>query len=241
MKFKLIPAGEFVMGQKDVAEPVHRVKISRDFYMGIYQVTQREWEQVMEYNPSEFRNPNLPVTNVSWYESQLFCVKLIELEPENKYRLPTEAEWEYACRAGSQTLFYFDHKKEKLDEYMWYFQNSETTQDVTVEKGLINKKSVEVSKTGRMPHPVGKLRSNKFGLYDMHGNVYEWCQDWFSDYPSKLVVDPVGEPKEKALKCRILRGGSYLNFAGYGSSAHRDSKVPDYKSEGVGVRLVREV
>ncbi|MCK5560356.1 MAG: formylglycine-generating enzyme family protein [Thermoplasmata archaeon] len=245
MKFKLIPSGQFLMGRKEIAEPIHRVKISRDFYMGMYQVTQREWEAVMETNPSDIKREDLPVNLISWNDSHEFVKKLNEKEfldkKKFKYRLPTEAEWEYVCRAGSKTMFYFDHKKESLDDYIWHYKNSATTQEVVIEKGIINKKLVKVNKSGRMMHPVGQLKPNKFGLYDMHGNVFEWCEDWFSDYPSDAVVDPVGSPKEKWAKCRIFRGGSYMNFAGYAASAHRDSRVPDYKTEVVGLRLVKEL
>jgi formylglycine-generating enzyme required for sulfatase activity len=246
MKFKLIPAGEFLMGQKDIAEPIHKVKLTKPFYLGIYPVTQKEWETVMGTNPSLFKWYDFPVTNVSWNDCQEFIKKLTELEfgpkkESSKYRLPTEAEWEYACRSGSTSMFYFDHKIEKLDDYIWHLKNSKMTHEVLVEKGILNKSLVEVTKTCPMPHPVGKLKPNKFGLYDMHGNVFEWCSDWFSAYSSELVIDPIGTPKESIAKSRIFRGGSYLNFAGYGSSAHRDSRIPSYKSEVVGVRLVRMI
>jgi formylglycine-generating enzyme required for sulfatase activity len=245
MKFKLIPPGEFLMGQKDIAEPVHKVILTKPFYFGIYSVTQKEWGTVMETNPSFYKWYDFPVTNVSWNDCKDFISALNDLEFDRngtqKFRLPTEAEWEYACRAGSTSMFYFDHKKEKLDEYIWHYNNSKITHEVFIEKGIFNKHSVEVTKTCRMPHSVGKLKPNKFGLYDMHGNVYEWCEDWFSEYPSEPVTDPIGTPKEKVIPCKIFRGGSYMNFAGYGASAHRDSRIPDYKGEVVGFRLVREL
>jgi len=245
MKFKLIPSSEFLMGIEETAEPIHRVKISREFYMGMYQVTQHEWEAIMGTNPSDIIRDDLPVNLISWNDSQEFVQKLNEKEFQNKkkykYRLPTEAEWEYACRAGSTTMFYFDHKKESLDDYIWHYKNSKTTQEVFIEKGIFNKELVKVTKSGRMMHPVGQLKPNKFGLYDMHGNVFEWCEDWFSEYPSDTVVDPIGSPKEQFVKCRIFRGGSYMNFAGYAASAHRDSRVPKYKTEVLGLRLVKEV
>ena len=246
MKFKLIPAGWFLMGQKDIAEPVHEVKITKPYYTGMYPVTQHEWETIMGNNPSNIIRDDLPVINISWYDCQDFIQKLNEKEfsqekKSYKYRLPTEAEWEYACRAGSTSMFYFDHRKVNQDDYIWHFKNSEITQEVYVKKGLFEKKLVKITKTGRMIHPVGQLKPNKFGLYDMHGNVYEWCEDWFSEYPSETVIDPLGTPKEKIIKCKIFRGGSYLNFAGYGASAHRDSRIPSYKGEVVGFRLVRKV
>ncbi len=234
-----------MMGQKDIAEPVHKVKLTKPFYIGIYAVTQKEWENVTGTNPSLYKRHDLPVTNVSWNDCQEFISALNDLEfgknGSQKCRLPTEAEWEYACRADSTSMYYFDHKKENLDDYLWHYKNSEITQNIYVEKGVINKRLFEVNKTGRIPHPVGKLEPNKFGLYDMHGNVYEWCEDWFSDYPSETVIDPIGIPKERVKPCRIFRGGSYMNFAGYGASAHRDSRIPSYKGEVVGVRLVRSI
>lgn len=245
MRFKLIPPGEFLMGQKDIAEPVHKVILTKPFYFGIYSVTQKEWETVMDNNPSKYIREDFPVVNISWNDCHDFINKINDLEfgknESPKYRLPTEAEWEYACRAGSTSMFYFDQKKESLDDYIWHYKNSEVTQYIYVEKGIVNKKLVQVTKTGRMPHPVGKLKPNKFGLYDMHGNVYEWCEDWFSKYPSETVIDPIGTPKERIAKCRIFRGGSYLNYAGYGASAHRDSRIPSYKGEVVGFRLVRSI
>ncbi len=246
MKFKLIPSGRFLMGQKDIAEPVHEVKITKPYYMGMYPVTQNEWETIMGNNPSDIQREDFPVVNISWYDCQDFIQKLngIEFNQEKKsykYRLPTEAEWEYACRAGSTSLFYFDHKKEDQDDYIWHFKNSEVTQEVYIEKGVLEKKLVKIKKTGRMIHPVGHLKPNKFGLFDMHGNVYEWCEDWYCDYVKDKLIDPIGTPKGIKVRSKIFRGGSSMNFAGYCASAHRDSRVPSYRSEVVGFRMVREL
>lgn len=243
MKFKLIPAGTFMMGQKDIAEPVHKVRITKPFYFGIYPVTQREWKSVMGNNPSRFRGDNFPVTRLSWNDCQDFIKNLNEIEQKSKadhpkYRLPTEAEWEYSCRAGSTSMFCFKEGKDELEEYAWFYNNSEVTQEVEVEKGIFTKRWELTTKTGRMVHPVGQLRPNKFGLYDMHGNIYEWCEDWFGDYLSGEVVDVIGIRK---IGSKVMRGGSVLNFGGYCASAHRDARTPSYRSDYVGVRIVRPI
>ena len=245
MKFNLIPSGEFMMGQVDIAEPIHRVIITKSFYIGIYPVTQKQWDCVMDTNPSILKRDDLPVTNISWHDSQEFLKRLNDSDfdknnDSTKYRLPTEAEWEYACRASSTSMFYFDHKSEDIDDYIWHLKNSNVTQEIFIEKGILEKKLVKITKTGRMIHPVGKLKPNKFGLYDMHGNVYEWCDDWYGDYPED--TDTVTDPKnQRKIGSKIFRGGSCKNFAGYGASAHRDCRMPSYTSEVVGVRIVRNI
>jgi len=199
MKFKLIPAGEFMMGSEewDWSKPVHKVRITEPFYIGIYPVTQREWKAVMGNNPSGFKGKNRPVEKVSWDDCQEFIKKLDAREEGRKYRLPTEAEWEYACRAGSQGKYCFGDKESKLKEYAWYSKNS-----------------------GGKTHPVGKKKSNRFGLYDVHGNVWEWCQDWYDKgyYKSSPEVDPKG-PSDGSI--RVYRGGGWRYDAGFCSSAVR--------------------
>jgi len=178
MKFKLIPAGKFMMGDESWGSsfPLHRVKITKPFYLGIYQVTQREWTKVMENNPSAFKkNDDNPVETVSWEDCQMFIGKLNEIEPEACYRLPREAEWEYSCRAGSFKRYCNEEWESKLGKHGWYIANS-----------------------GEKTHPVGKKKPNPWGLYDMHGNVWEWCWDWFDEkYYQKChehgtVDDPEG-------------------------------------------------
>jgi formylglycine-generating enzyme required for sulfatase activity len=166
MEFVLIPAGEFDIGSKneterwDVENPVHRVNISKAFYMGKYEVTQKQWRDVMGNNPSSFEGDNLPVETVSWNEVQEFIKKLNEKEGSNKYRLPTEAEWEYAARAGTTTPHFFGNNESKLGDYAWYDSNSY-----------------------RVTHDVGQKKPNPWGLYDMYGNVLEWVQDkWHDNY-----------------------------------------------------------
>ncbi len=169
MEFVLIPAGEFDMGlassevgRLDWEGPVHRVKISTAFYIGKYEVTQKQWRDVMGSSPSMFKGDNLPVEQVSWNDVGDFIKKLNEKEGGNKYRLPTEAEWEYAARAGTKTIYSFGDDESMLGDYAWYYENS-------------------ALKT----HDVGQKKSNPWGLYDMHGNVSEWVEDWYGNYENK--------------------------------------------------------
>ncbi|NQT39791.1 MAG: formylglycine-generating enzyme family protein, partial [Planctomycetes bacterium] len=153
----LIPAGSFLMGD-DRAKPVHKVRITKPFYLGKYEVTQEQWEAVMGSNPSNFKGAKNPVEQVSWDNCQQFLVKLNAKSggQGGKFVLPTEAQWEYACRAGSTGKFCFGDDEKQLGEYAWYGENS-----------------------GSKTHPVGEKKPNTFGLHDMHGNVWEWCHDWY--------------------------------------------------------------
>jgi len=181
MKFVLIPAGSFMMGSDSGdsdEKPVHRVTISRAFQMQTTEVTQGQWRAVMGDNPSEFKNgDDYPVEHVSWDDAQEFLKRLNQLDPGKNYRLPTEAEWEYACRAGTTGERYGE-----LDAIAWYNNNS-----------------------GNQTHPVGKKQPNAWGLYDMLGNVWEWCQDRYGSYPAGAVTDPRGPSSGIA---RVVRGGS---------------------------------
>ena len=166
MEFVLIPAGEFDMGSPSdegysYEKPVHHVTIEDPFYMGTYEVTQAQWHAIMGDNPSYFEgDDDLPVEQVSWDNVQSFITKLNDKEGTNKYRLPSEAEWEYACRAGTSTRYSFGDNESELGDYAWYDDNS-----------------------GRQTHLVGQKRANSWGLYDMHGNVREWVQDcWHGSY-----------------------------------------------------------
>jgi len=224
MNFVLIPAGTFMMGspsdelgrRKD--ELQHKVTITKSFYLQSTEVTQRQWREIMGSNPSRFKDcgDNCPVEQVSWDDAQEFIVKLNEREGTDKYRLPTEAEWEYACRAGSTTRFCFGDDETTLGEYAWY------------------------SDTGLRPHPVGQKNPNAWGLYDMHGNVWEWCQDRYGDYPSSPVTDPTG-PSLGTF--RVLRGGSWGDY-GLGAdcrSALRLSVSPVSRNYGIGFRVARDL
>ena len=207
MQLKLIPAGEFLMGSPETEpgrqpyETQHRVRITRPFYLGIHTVTQSQWTSVMGSEPwVEDRHceggADHPATNMRHHEAGEFCRKLSVLEKSN-YRLPTEAEWEYACRAGSSTAYCFGENIDQLNQYAaplhdqmmdWVFFESH-------ERGY--KKDPLVR--------VGQKLPNAFGLYDMHGSVREWCSDWYGEYPSKTLADPIG-PSSGSF--RVLRGGS---------------------------------
>ncbi|MDR1921073.1 MAG: formylglycine-generating enzyme family protein [Candidatus Adiutrix sp.] len=218
MEFVLIPAGEFMMGSPDAdkeafdgEKPQHRVTISQPFYLGKYAVTQAQWEAVMGNNPSFFKGLSNPVERVSWEDVQEFIKKLNQKEGTSKYRLPTEAEWEYAARAGTTSRYSFGDDAEALGRYAWYWDNS-----------------------GMTTHPVGGKEPNGWGLYDMHGTVWEWVQDWYGDYAGSSATDPQW-PSSGSY--RVNRGGSWLSYARYCRSASRDSRSPDSRGLILGFRL----
>ena len=185
--------------------------------MGVHEITQAQYEQVMGVNPSRFKGADNPVENVSWDDAVEFCRRLSELPAEkeagNVYRLPTEAEWEYACRAGTTTMYSFGDDESKLGDCDWFSENS-----------------------GTKTHPVGGKKPNAWGLYDMHGNVWEWCQDLYGDYPSGPVTDPTGPATGSD---RVYRGGSWYGTAVYCRSANRHWYLPSYRSINLGFRVVR--
>jgi formylglycine-generating enzyme required for sulfatase activity len=232
MKLVLIPKGTFTMGApiEEGFEEQHQVSISKDYYLGVTEVTQGQYEKVMGVNPSHRQKRDIrqkrvipksvssmcPVEQVSWEDAVEFCKRLSELPEEKKagrvYRLPTEAEWEYACRAGSKTAFYFGDESFNLSGYAWHAANSDY-----------------------QTHPVGEKKPNAWGLYDMHGNVWEWCSDRYGDYPEGAVTDPVG-PEEGSI--RVNRGGSWDRGAEDCRSAAR-GQLPesvDFFSDG-GLRV----
>ena len=212
--FVLIPPGTFMMGDEHGLSQ-HQVTISKPFYMQATEVTQGQWQKVMGSNPSSFKNcgDDCPVENASWIDAQEFIRKLNQMERTDKYRLPTEAEWEYACRAGSTMKYSFAGNEGELGDYAWYNINS-------------------ASRT----HPVAKKKPNTWGIHDMYGNVWEWCQDGYDDYPSGKVTDPQGLP---AAQHRVLRGGSWIDNAGILRSAFRGADYPVVRSNDIGFRLVR--
>ena len=205
MEFKLISAGTFIMGE---GEEAHEVTLTKPFRMGVHEVTQDQFEQLMVNNPSEFKSANNPVDRVFWDEAVEFCRRLSELPAEkaagNVYRLPTEAEWEYACRAGTTTNYSFGDDASELADYGWYKDNSYL----------------------RKTHSVGAKKPNPWGLHDMHGNVSEWCQDWYGQYPSDAVTDPTGPPLPSGRMGRVLRGGSMISPASSQWSAQRARQKP---------------
>ena len=246
MRFVLIPPGEFEMGStaEEVARlleeartqkvepwyiagipheaPKHRVRITKPLYLGLCEVTQTEYERVMGSNPSKFKgNPNCPVEMVTWDEASAFCRKLGELPQKRTiraaYRLPTEAEWEYACRAGTTTRFAFGDNAESLSMQAWWKRTAQ----------------------GRT-QPVGGLRPNAWGLYDMHGNVWEWCQDWHRGdyYGASPLEDPMGAT---AGSSRVIRGGDWTCHAGYCRSVARNASLPGTRVSGLGFRVASVV
>ena len=218
MDFVLIQSGSFTMGSEkgDDEKPPHKVTLTKPFYMGVYEVTQAQWKAVMGDNPSYFKGDDLPVERVSWEDCQKFVVKLKEKLGEGfTCRLPTEAEWEYACRAGSNTAYCFGDEEAGLGQYAWYGENSD-----------------------KRTHPVGQKKPNAWGLYDMHGNVWEWCQDWFDSayYGTSTDQDPKGPSSGSA---RVLRGGSWLLDAVGARSALRCRIDPALRYDGDdGCRMV---
>ncbi len=212
-----IPGGEFTMGSNDYdyEKPPHRVKLS-PFFIGKYPVTQAQWKAVMGDNPSNWKGDDLPVEYVSWDDTVKFC-KAISKRTGETYRLPTEAEWEYACRAGSTTKYCFGDDENLLGEYAWYYENSE-------------------GKT----HPAGQKKPNAWGLYDMHGNVWEWCEDdWHGRYNGAPVDGSAWVDISKRASFRVYRGGSWGNYAEDCRSAIRNRNSPDIRVRGLGFRLSR--
>jgi formylglycine-generating enzyme required for sulfatase activity len=223
-----IPAGTFRMGtdqvlraddhwktcsdcppRNDVERPVHRVTISEGFWMGQFPVTQRQWLEMMGNNPSKLRDagPEAPVEQVSWKDVQIFLAKVNTIQVRWTVRLPTEAEWEYATRSGSTGETYGP-----LDDIAWYRGNGS-------------------SRT----HPVGQKLPNAFGLYDILGNVWQWCQDWFGLYSSEPAIDPQGPPTGEK---RVMRGGCFYCDAIHERAARRNRDPEEYLSQSIGFRIV---
>ena len=235
MKLAAIPAGRFTIGSpenehRDNEGPQHEVELTKGFYLGVYPVTQEEYEQIVGSNPSHFTgNGRRPVERVTWFDAVAFCNRLSEREQlspyyaiddeqvqiagGNGYRLPTEAEWEYACRAGTTTRWWFGDDESPLSDFAWYYENS-----------------------GHTTHPVCEKPANAWGLHDVHGNVWEWCQDWYGEYSSGRVIDPTGPESGTS---RVLRGGAWLNYPVYCRSAIRFDFQPEYRYYNVGFRAAR--
>lgn len=216
MKFVFVPGGTFVMGDVfgdgyDDEKPVHEVALD-DFYIGKFPVTQGQWKKVLGNNPSEFqKGVDYPVENVSWHDAIDFTEKLQTMDGNDfTYDLPTEAQWEYAARSGGKKERYAGG--EHVDMLAWYKGNSDKTK-----------------------HPVGRKKPNGLGLYDMSGNVREWCRDWYGGYPSGYDRNPAG-PTDGA--GRVNRGGSWITDAGYCRSAYRNRSTPDARIQDLGFRVL---
>ncbi|MGI9104727.1 MAG: SUMF1/EgtB/PvdO family nonheme iron enzyme [Pyrinomonadaceae bacterium] len=233
-----IPAGSFMMGSENGGsdeKPVHRVTISEGFYMGKYEVTQAQWQQVMGNNPSNFKDDNLPVEKVSWDDAVSFLAKLNAQNDGYTYRLPSEAEWEYAARAGTTGDYAGD-----LDSMAWYGNNSGRARLDAAEIFRTDSANYykRITENGGQTHAVGSKLPNTFGLFDMHGNVWEWCQDWYHDSYAGAPTDGSAWLSGGEQKYRVLRGGSWLNNAFILRSAFRLRYAPDGRSYHVGFRVV---
>jgi uncharacterized protein (TIGR02996 family) len=224
LELSLIPPGVFLMGSYDNERdrydnegPVHSVTITQPFYLGVVPVTQRQWSAVMGNNPSSFVDENRPVEGVNWQEAQEFCAE-VSRRLGRRCRLPYEAEWEYACRAGTTTAFYTGDNAAAMKKAGWCSHRGEIG-------------------NARKTKPVAQYLPNAFGLYDMHGNVREWCQDDLRKYTSRARVDPRGKLKGNN---RVVRGGSWYYSTEDSRSASRYSRPIHYHLDYYGFRIVVE-
>jgi formylglycine-generating enzyme required for sulfatase activity len=253
-EFVKIKAGEFMMGSPENEpgryddETRHPVRITKDYYIQTTEVTQGQWKAVMGNNPSRFSNcgDDCPVEQVSWDKVQVFIQKLNQMKSDMRFRLPTEAEWEYAARAGSEDALYSGpiqilgkNNAPALDPIAWYGGNSCVSYEggygctVKDNEDWWKEKQYECSHCGT--HPVGQKQPNKFGLYDILGNVLEWCQDGYGDYSTDLQIDPTGSSNSDRRACR---GGAWISDARYCRLADRDRGRPSIEHNGLGCRLV---
>ncbi len=232
IEFVVAPAGKFQMGSNSglaYEQPVHEVELSHDFWISKYEITQKQWLAVMDTNPSIFVGLDLPVANIDWKDAIVFCNRLSKMlgfdtcysfyegnvfwdTIANGFRLPTEAEWEYACRAGTTTEFAGNGNPLDMG---WFDLNS-----------------------GGKPHPPGRKNPNDWGIYDMHGNVWEWCWDWFEPfyYSNSPKTNPIGPPTGKT---RVVRGGSWNKGTTFGRSSSR--AFPEDQKTNFGFRIVRTI
>ncbi|QTR51863.1 formylglycine-generating enzyme family protein [Candidatus Thiothrix anitrata] len=223
--FRWIEPGTFMMGspknepERDDDETQCEVTLTEGFWLAETTVTQALWEVVMGDDPSNFKGEHLPVEKVSWEDAQRFITKMNGMKPELQMCLPTEAQWEYCCRAGTTTPFYFG---EQINSELVNFDGNYPYNDRR--KSEYRKQTVEVK----------SLPPNDWGLYEMHGNVWELCQDWYGDYPAQPTVDPQGE---EIGSYRVLRGGSWFSSGRFCRSASRHHYVPGDRSSAIGFRL----
>lgn len=223
MRFVRVEPGSFTMGEnpplgegKADEKPAHTVRISKPYYFGMHEVTQGQWQAIMGNNPSQHKGQDNPVDSVSWHDAQSFIKRLNKKEGHNRYRLPTEAEWEYAARAGTKTRYFFGDDESLLPEYAWITDNA---------KG----------KT----HPVGTKRPNAWGIYDTSGNVREWTQDWYDGdyYAQSPESDPQGPDSGYG---KAYRGGSKDGHVFPTRSSYRWRETPDTKVQNLGFRIIME-
>ena len=219
MTFVLVPAGSFDMGSEsgdDDERPVRAMTIDAPFYIAQFEVTQAQWFSVMENDPSQFSDDdNRPVENVSWNDAQAFIDKLNSSDPSATYRLPTEAEWEYAARAGAATAYAFGDDPAELDAHAWHADNADNT-----------------------THPVGEKQPNAWDVHAMHGGVWEWVQDRYGPYPSGAGSESTDTPPGNR---RVIRGGSWLSPAEDCRAASRSHAHPAFRGSHVGFRIVRTI
>ena len=228
-----VEPGRFVMGSpesesgREIDEsPLHEVAICRGFHLAKYLISRGQWEEVMGTTPWSGRSripssPTLPAVFISWNDVQEFAARLNKAAGQGVYRLPSEAEWEYACRAGTTTMWSFGDDRHSLGEYAWYIDSEAAIED-------------------QSPQQVGGKRPNPWGLHDMHGNVWEWCQDVYSDqyYANSPSSDPTG-PQGGPGSARAIRGGYFRYFTRHSRSAARNTRRPDSWHRALGARLVR--
>ena len=194
----------------DKEKPAHPVTLTQPFYMGKFVVTQEQYQTMIGSNPSHFKGKDNPVESVSWDDARAFCKKLAE-QTKQTVRMPSEAEWEYACRAGTTTTYHSGDAEADLARVAWYWENSKGT-----------------------THPVGQKEPNLFGLYDMHGNVWQWCEDWDDYYGKSAVENPQG-PAQGIY--RLVRGGTWAGLPGACWSAHRVGYFPGDRGDFIGFRV----
>lgn len=225
IKFVWIPPGNFIMGStpkeklRGEDEAQHKVTLTKGFYMSVYVVTQQQWQEVMGNNPSSFMGEkNLPVETVSWDDCQAL-MKTMGAKDRRQYRLPTEAEWEYACRAGTTTPFHFGET----------ISTNQANYDGRFAYG-----DGKIGQRRNKTTPVGAFPANAFGLHDMHGNVWQWCQDSYQEYPKKAAVDPQATGAGKG---RVMRGGSCRSGPRQCRAANRGWSGPSNRSLDYGLRV----
>ncbi|MDR1614708.1 MAG: formylglycine-generating enzyme family protein [Campylobacteraceae bacterium] len=218
MKFVLIDAGSFMMGsnENENEQPIREIMLDKSFYLGATEVTQEQWEKIMDSNPSKVKAATNPVDSVSWYDIKLFLAKLNMSENSTKYRLPTEVEWEYAAGAASNDTYSFGNDEKELKKYAWHYDKKDKIKNM-------------------QSNPVGQKIPNRWGLYDMYGNVWEWVE---STYDKKFYAkNPKINFTINTGNTNILKGGSSYNSAEFLRSAARISKPSNYSDDNVGFRV----